>query len=85
LVLCLIVSFSFTGIIAQTAEEPVLLTSCGQSPGPNRLKIFMKRLALNYDYNTMATPEDLINKKDEGNPYCNRCQFERNGSCRRFC
>ncbi|MFC2121214.1 DUF6305 family protein [Bacteroidota bacterium] len=69
LVLCLIVSFSFTGIIAQTAEEPVLLTSCGQSPGPNRLKIFMKRLALNYDYNTMATPEDLINKKDEGNPY----------------
>lgn len=53
----------------QTAEQPVLLTSCGQSPGPVRLKIFMTRLNLDFDYILMATAEDLIKKKNEGNPY----------------
>lgn len=56
-------------IYAQTAELPALLTSCGQSPGPVRLKIFMTRLNLDYEYNTMATADDLIAKKNEGNPY----------------
>ena len=28
------------------AELPVLLTSCGQSPGPERVKFFLKRLDL---------------------------------------
>lgn len=56
-------------VLAQTAEEPALLTSCGQSPGPVRLKIFMTRLKLDYDYNLMATAEDLIARKEAGNPY----------------
>ena len=54
---------------AQTAELPALLTSCGQSPGPVRLKIFMTRLSLDYDYILMATADDLIAKKNEGKPY----------------
>lgn len=54
---------------AQTAGQPVLLTSCGQSPGPVRLKIFMQRLDLDFDYTLMATADDLIAKKNEGKPY----------------
>ena len=47
--------------IAQTASEPVLLTSCGQSPGPVRLKIFLQKDAIAFDYNLQAKAEDLIN------------------------
>jgi len=69
-VLLLLSSFVFeTDMSAQTAEEPALLTSCGQSPGPVRLKIFMTRLKLDYDYNLMATAQDLKDRKDAGNPY----------------
>lgn len=69
-VLLLLVPLIFeTGIFAQTAEQPVLLTSCGQSPGPVRLKIFMTRLKLDYDYNLMATADDLIARKEAGKPY----------------
>ena len=47
---------------AQTAKEPILLTSCGQSPGPVRLKIFMQKLELQFDYNLLATIADLKSK-----------------------
>lgn len=47
---------------AQTAKEPILLTSCGQSPGPVRLKIFMQKLELQFDYNLLATVADLKSK-----------------------
>jgi hypothetical protein len=65
------VLFSFTAnqAVAQTASEPVLLTSCGQSPGPVRLKIFLQKLTINFDYNLQAKADDLINKKKEGKPY----------------
>ncbi|MBA7525274.1 hypothetical protein ES705_17425 [subsurface metagenome] len=68
-ILCFIVSVTFTKVSAQTAGQPILLTSCGQSPGPVRFKIFMTRLELDYDYNLLATAEDLIAKKNEGKPY----------------
>ncbi len=69
-VILLLASVMFeTDMLAQTAEEPALLTSCGQSPGPVRLKIFMTRLKLDYDYNLMATADDLKARKDEGKPY----------------
>lgn len=70
LVILLLSSLVFgTDVPAQTAEEPALLTSCGQSPGPVRLKIFMTRLNLDYDYDLMATAEDLIARKEAGKPY----------------
>lgn len=50
-------------------EQPVLVTSCGQSPGPMKFKVFMKRLKFDYDYNLHATVEDLITRKKEGKPY----------------
>lgn len=55
--------------LAQTAEEPVALTSCGQSPGPVRLKIFMKRLKIDYDYNLLITANDLVAAKETGKPF----------------
>ncbi len=51
------------------AELPVLITSCGQSPGPIKMKIFMKRLKFDYEYNLQATAEDLIAKKKAGKPF----------------
>jgi len=55
--------------VAQTASEPLLLTSCGQSPGPVRLKIFLQKLSINFDYSLQAKAEDLIARKKEGKPY----------------
>ncbi|MFH0759965.1 MAG: DUF6305 family protein [Bacteroidota bacterium] len=56
-------------VAAQTAAEPVLLTSCGQSPGPVRLKIYLQKLGIAYDYNLLAKADDLIAKKKAGTPY----------------
>ncbi|RKY85562.1 hypothetical protein DRQ09_07115 [candidate division KSB1 bacterium] len=73
-----IISFLFillySSVIAQEktspkAELPVLITSCGQSPGPVRLKVFMKRLKFPFDYNLHATAADLVKKKEAGTPY----------------
>ena len=65
--------FSFLTLVAQEkthqAEQSVLVTSCGQSPGPMKFKVFMKRLKFDYDYNLQATAQDLIAKKKEGKPY----------------
>jgi hypothetical protein len=68
-ILSFLVTFMFNNAYSQKAEQPILLTSCGQSPGPVRLKIFMTRLNLVYDYNLLATADDLIAKKKEGKPY----------------
>ena len=54
---------------AQTAEEPVILTSCGQSPGPVRLKIFMKRLKIDFEYSLLVTAKDLVAAKEAGKPF----------------
>jgi len=64
-----LLSFTANQAVAQTASEPVLLTSCGQSPGPVRLRVFLQKLAINFDYNAQAKADDLINKKKEGKPY----------------
>jgi len=42
------------------AELPVLLTSCGQSPGPERVKFFLGRLDMEYEYLDQATAQHLI-------------------------
>jgi len=53
----------------QKAGLPVLLTSCGQSPGPTRFDIFLKRLKLDYVYNAQATAADLSAKSKAGSPF----------------
>ncbi len=45
------------------AQAPVLVTSCGQSPGPVRITVFMKKLGIDFDYKEMATANDLAGKK----------------------
>jgi hypothetical protein len=56
---------SVTMVQAQTrvaAPVPVLLTSCGQSPGPVKLQVFLKRLGIEHEYKTDATTKDLAAK-----------------------
>ena len=48
--------------LAQKAQTPVLVTSCGQSPGPLRMTVFMKRLAIEHDFKAEATVKDLAAK-----------------------
>jgi hypothetical protein len=48
---------------APKADTPVLVTSCGQSPGPLKITVFLKRLGIEHDYKSDATPQDLGAKK----------------------
>ena len=54
---------------AAKAELPVLVTSCGQSPGPMKLKVFMKRLKFDHVYDLQASAQTLIDKKEAGTPF----------------
>lgn len=47
---------------APKGQAPVLVTSCGQSPGPLKVTVFLKRLAIPFDYKSDATPKDLAAK-----------------------
>lgn len=61
-----------TAILAQSlpaAKEPVLLTSCGQSPGPVIIKVVLQKLNIPFDLNPLATAADLQKKKESGTPY----------------
>ena len=50
-------------------EQPVLLTSCGQSPGPLKIKVFFGRLNIDHVFNMQASASDLASKKKEGKPF----------------
>jgi hypothetical protein len=52
-----------------TAQLPVLLTSCGQSPGPERVKFFLNRLQIQHEFLAQATAEDLVAAQRGGKPY----------------
>lgn len=51
------------------AELPVLLTSCGQSPGPERVRFFMRRLDMEHEFVEEATAQTLIDKQRSGTPF----------------
>lgn len=67
--LLLVSSFGLVQEKVAKAELPVLITSCGQSPGPMKLKVFAKRLKIDHIYNLQAAAEDLIAKKKAGTPF----------------
>ena len=72
LISTLLVPITFSAMAQEKnirAESSVLVTSCGQSPGPMKFKVFLKRLKYDYDYNPQATTGDLIAKKKEGKPF----------------
>jgi hypothetical protein len=52
-----------------TAETPVLLTSCGQSPGPTYVKLFLGRLGLDHEVLEQATAQDLADAQNAGTPF----------------
>lgn len=54
---------------APTAQLPVLLTSCGQSPGPERVKFFLNRLKLDHEFLAQATVQDLVAAQQAGKPF----------------
>jgi hypothetical protein len=68
LLLLPLVSLSFPAA-AQKAGLPVLVTSCGQSGGPTKFEIFLKKLKMDYVYNMQATAADLIAKSKSGTPF----------------
>jgi hypothetical protein len=47
------------GPAAPKAQTPILLTSCGQSPGPARIKVFLQRQGVDYDMKDTATVKDM--------------------------
>lgn len=47
---------------AAKAEAPILLTSCGQSPGVGMLSVILRKVGLTYDLNPLASPADLKSK-----------------------
>ena len=52
-----------------TAETPVLLTSCGQSPGPTMVRLFLNRLGLDHELLPQASAQDLADRQNAGNPF----------------
>ena len=53
----------------QKAGLPVLVTSCGQSPGPVRFQLFFKKLGIDHVYNLQASAADLVAKAKSGSPF----------------
>ncbi len=56
------------------AELPVLVTSCGQSPGATMLKVIFMKMNLEqppkaYEIDMLATADSLKSAKDAGTPY----------------
>jgi hypothetical protein len=50
------------------ARAPVVLTSCGQSPGPQQLLFFMRRLGLEHELQERATAANLVERQKAGKP-----------------
>ena len=71
--ICTSYSFSANQPEMPKTGLPVLITSCGQSPGPITLKVIFKmKLKFKpkaYEIIELATPEDLKEKMEAGTPY----------------
>ena len=67
---CLTYGFSESPIPA--TDLPVVITSCGQSPGSTMIKVIFMKLKLekgSYEENSLVTADELKAKKDAGAPY----------------
>ena len=68
----LLVLAAFAPVLAQdpgvTAETPILLTSCGQSPGPAMVRLFLNRTGLDFQLMEQATAQDLVDAQNGGTP-----------------
>jgi len=50
-------------------DTPILLTSCGQSPGPTFVKLFLGRMGYDFEMKDQATPQDLLDAQSAGTPF----------------
>lgn len=55
--------------VGVVGETPVLLTSCGQSPGPTFVKLFLGRMEVDHQLLDQATAQDLMDAQSAGNPF----------------
>ncbi len=74
LVLVLTLSLSLISFVAQqpeipTVETPLVVTTCGQSPGALMIWVLSKQIKLPCDREDLLTAEHLKAKAEEGNPY----------------
>lgn len=72
IVFSLILLVPASALLAQPkplANPPVLLTSCGQSPGPAIIKVVLQKLNIEFELNPLATAASLQQKKASGQPY----------------
>ena len=68
---------------APKAHAPVLVTSCGQSPGPLKLTVFLKRLGIDFEYKSDATAQGPRRQEVQDDHHRHRCQPEGHGRRRR--
>ena len=74
LTLGLFLGISLTSLAAEQpslpkVELPLVVTTCGQSPGALMVWVLSKQIKLPCDREDLLTAEDLKAKADEGNPY----------------
>lgn len=74
LTLSLFMGLSLISLAAQQpevpkVEQPLVVTTCGQSPGALMIWVLCKQIKLPCDRADLLKAEDLKTKADEGNPY----------------
>ncbi len=69
ILVCSLTSTSFPGGQSVAASSPVLLTSCGQSPGPAIIKVVLQRLGIPFELEPLATASSLQKKKEGGQSF----------------
>jgi len=63
------ISFATEQPAIPNVELPLVVTTCGQSPGALMVWVLSKQIKLPCDRNDLLTAEDLKAKAEEGNPY----------------
>jgi len=64
-----LISFATQQPEIPTMETPLVVTTCGQSPGALMVWVLSKQIKLPCDRDDLLTAEHLKAKADEGNPY----------------
>lgn len=64
-----LISFAAEQPSIPKVELPLVVTTCGQSPGALMVWVLSKQIKLPCDRNDLLTAEDLKAKAEEGNPY----------------
>jgi hypothetical protein len=73
--LVLAVGLGASAVYAESIPKtdlPVIITSCGQSPGSTMIKVIFMKMKLgdgSYEENSLVTADELRAKKDVGSPY----------------